>query len=69
MSESYQELEFHRMVDDAKLHDWPNSNCPLLEDEAIIWASDEIKQLRIRVASLEEKCKLHNIPTGVMIYE
>jgi hypothetical protein len=40
---NYKRAEFMRMVAEADLH--LSGDCPLIEDEAIVWASERIKEL------------------------
>jgi len=47
----YQEAEFYKIVSDSKLH--INSTCPLVEDEAIIWAANKIAELEKDKAKLD----------------
>ena len=52
-------LEFYQMADNAEKS--LKGDCPLIEDEALVWADKEMMSLRRREVILEERCKVHGI--------
>lgn len=48
----YKKSQFRQMVCEADLH--LSGNCPLIEDEAIVWAGEKIKKLE-RIESVLDR--------------
>jgi hypothetical protein len=50
---NYKREQFMQMVNEAKLH--LKGDCPLIEDEAIVWASERIQELERFILKLQAR--------------
>lgn len=50
---NYKRSHFRQMVAEADLH--LSGNCPLIDDEAIVWASDRIQYLEDLLRETQKK--------------
>jgi hypothetical protein len=50
---NYKKDQFMKMVNDAKLH--LKGDCPLIEDEAIVWAGERIEELERLILKLQTR--------------